>query len=116
MKLSSLIAGIGVGVAAAIILAPRSGEETREMIINRAAKGRRYADHRLQDLRDRANEVVEQGKEAVGRQKKAVAAAAQAAKDTYTRESQTKVSERGGPVSAIGETMNHNNDPERSRS
>jgi hypothetical protein len=39
-----------------------------------------------------ANEVAERGREAMDHQKHAITAAAQVAKDTYTRESQTSVS------------------------
>jgi gas vesicle protein len=83
-------------------LAPRSGEETREIIAQKVVEGRRYADHRLQVLRNRADEMVEQSKEAVDRQKKAVVAAAQAGKDTYKRSSQKESSNQSGPVSATG--------------
>ncbi len=89
MKLSSFIVGIGVGATAALLLAPRSGDETREIISDKVEEGRRYAKCRAQEFRGRANDSVEQGKKVVARQAKAVAAAAEAAQDTYVAESRT---------------------------
>jgi hypothetical protein len=89
MKISSPKAIISVG---AVIVAPQPGEATQEILIDEAAKGRRYADHYLQDLRKRANEMAEEGTEIVDRQKKAVASEEQATKDAYMRESPTGTS------------------------
>jgi gas vesicle protein len=92
MKASLFIAGMGVGAAAVLLFAPRSGEETREIISDKVEEGRQFAKERVQALRNRANETVEQGKKVVARQTRAVAAAAAAAQDTYARESQTETS------------------------
>ena len=89
MKLSSFIVGMGAGAAVALLLAPRSGDETREILSDKVEEGRRYAKRRTQEIRDRANDTVEQGKKVVARQAKAVAAAAEAAQDTYVAKSQT---------------------------
>jgi gas vesicle protein len=87
MKLSSFLVGVGIGATVALLFAPRSGEETREMISEKAEEGRRYAKARVQDLRDAAGDTVEQGKKVARRKVKAVAAAAEAAQDTYQSES-----------------------------
>ena len=89
MKISSPKAVINIG---AVIVTPQSGEATQEIFIDEAAKGKRYADHYLQDLRKRANEIDEEGTEIVGRQKKAVVSEEQAIKGAYTRESSTGTS------------------------
>jgi gas vesicle protein len=89
MKASSFIVGMGVGAAVALLFAPRSGDETREILSDKVEEGRRYAKNRALELRDRANDTVEQGKKVVARQAKAVAAAAEAAQDTYVAKSQT---------------------------
>ena len=54
-------------------MTPQPGEATQEILIDEAAKGKRYADHYLKDLRKRANEMAEEGTETVGRPPKAVA-------------------------------------------
>jgi gas vesicle protein len=56
--------GVSVGVVAALLIAPYSGEETREYLRDRVDEGR-----------ERAGEVFERGKEFVGRQTDAVTSA-----------------------------------------
>jgi gas vesicle protein len=92
MKLSSFIAGMGIGAGVALLLAPRSGDETLEMISKRVGEGGQYAKDRVQELRDVASDTAEQGKKSVARKARAAAAAAGAAKDTYARESQAESS------------------------
>ncbi len=92
MKIISFVTGLGVGAAVAMLLTPRSGDEMREMLSEKAEDGRRYAERRARELSNVANEVAERGREAMDHQKHAITAAAQVAKDTYTRESQTRVS------------------------
>jgi gas vesicle protein len=53
--------GVSVGVVAALLIAPYSGEETRQYIRDRVDEGR-----------ERAGEVFERGKDFVGRQSDAV--------------------------------------------
>ena len=89
MKARSFIVGMGVGAAVALLFAPRSGDETREILSDKVEEGKQYAKERVRQLRNRANDTVEQGKKVVARQTKAMAAAAGAAGDTYARESQT---------------------------
>jgi gas vesicle protein len=102
LKLRSFLAGMGVGAVASLLFAPKSGEDTREILSNKVEEGKQYAKGRAQEIRNRANDTVEQGIEAVGRRTKAVTAAAHAAKDTYTRELQTEASEQGKSAGATG--------------
>ena len=92
MKIISFVTGLGVGAAIAMLLTPRSGDEMREMLSEKAEDGRRYAKKRVRELSNVANEVADRGREAMDQQKHAITAAAQVAKDTYNRESQTRVS------------------------
>jgi gas vesicle protein len=89
MKLSPFIMGVGVGAAVSLLFAPRSGDETREILSEKVEAGRRYAKRRAREFRDRADDTVEQGKKVVARQVNAVVAAAGAAQDTYVVKSQT---------------------------
>lgn len=99
MKITSFVIGMGAGAAIAMLFAPRSGDETREMIAKRAREGSRYAKERAREFRDLATDAAAAGKEVVAcaadagkdvikRQKNAVTAAVEAARDTYNRESQ----------------------------
>ncbi len=53
--LVGLAAGIGIG----ILLAPRSGEETRARLADAAAKGSDYARKRAEDLKGSASDLVD---------------------------------------------------------
>ena len=77
-----LMAGIGIGVALSMILAPRSGTETRLRIANRVLNGIHTTNEkvrqtrlRVMDVLDRGqqkiSEVVVAGREAVGKFKMA---------------------------------------------
>jgi gas vesicle protein len=92
MKLSSFIVGVGIGAAVALLFAPRSGDETREILSKKVEEGRQFAKDRVQEFRDVANDRAEQGKKVVARKARAFAAGAEAAKDTYMRESQAESS------------------------
>jgi len=92
MKIISFVTGLGVGAAVAMLLTPKSGEEMREMMSEKAEDGRRYAKRRVRELSDVANEVADRGREVIDQQKQAITAAVQVAKDTYERESQPRVS------------------------
>ena len=46
MKIISFVTGLGVGAAVAMLLTPRSGEDMREMLSEKAENGRRYAKRR----------------------------------------------------------------------
>ena len=87
MRFLSFIIGMGAGVAAAMLFAPRSGEETRQMISDKVQEGKRVAQDRANDLRDMANDAAQRGKDVLNRHKNAATAAAQAATETYKRES-----------------------------
>lgn len=82
-KLSYFFLGLGIGVAAGILFAPKSGEETRGLLKEKAGEGRDYLVRRSTELRDSATDVVERSREAVLRQKEQLAAAVEAGKKAY---------------------------------
>lgn len=76
--LAYLIAGLGIGAAVSILLAPKSGAETRQWIANqcldsidKANKAVRYTRSQVKDLMDHSqekiSEVVEATREAIGK-------------------------------------------------
>jgi gas vesicle protein len=56
--LAGFIIGGLVGAAAAIILAPQSGEETRSMLMNQGSELRHAGSERLHDYRETASHAV----------------------------------------------------------
>jgi gas vesicle protein len=82
-KLSYFFLGMGIGVAIGILFAPKSGEETRRLIKEKADEGKGYVKRRSEEARESASELVERGKEAVGRQKDQLSAAVEAGKQAY---------------------------------
>jgi gas vesicle protein len=88
--LSSFLLGLGVGVGLGILFAPKSGEETRGLIRDKAGEGADYLKQRGSEMQQTASEWVDKGKEAVGRQKSnlvdAVEAGKQAYRDTVNRQ------------------------------
>src|SRR5689334_10338266 len=59
-KFSYFFLGLGLGVAAGLLFAPKSGEETRRLIGSKADEGREYLKQRTTDLKDTANEAMDQ--------------------------------------------------------
>lgn len=89
MKVTSFVVGLGIGAAIAVLFAPGSGDQTRQILSEQANRGRRYAKDRARDLRDAGKDLVDSGREVVNRQKDSVSAAAHAAADALRHESQT---------------------------
>jgi gas vesicle protein len=75
--------GTGVGLAAAIMLTPKSGRETRSYLNSKAADGADYVKARAEEARTAAVDVVERGKQAVKKQADAAAAALEEGKQAY---------------------------------
>jgi len=85
-KVSFFLVGLGIGAVVGILFAPKSGEETREFLAQKAEEGREYAQRKAQELRERAEDLVERGKSVASRQKETLSAAVDAGRDAYMRE------------------------------
>ena len=81
--LSGFLLGLGVGVGIGMLFAPKSGQETREIIKNKAGEGTDFLKQRSADVKQTATEWVERGKEAIGRQKDNIDDAVDAGKQAY---------------------------------
>jgi gas vesicle protein len=80
-----IIGGL-IGAATALLLAPRSGEETRKLI---AAKARESADvlaNRTRAAADKTSTYIERGKELLHQQRDQLSAAVEAGKQAYNQE------------------------------
>jgi gas vesicle protein len=81
--LSAFLLGLGVGVGIGMLFAPKSGQETRELIKNKAGEGTDFLKQRGTDIKQTAAEWVDKGKEALGRQKDTIADAVEAGRQAY---------------------------------
>jgi gas vesicle protein len=86
-KSAYFVAGIGLGAAVALLLAPQSGKQTRKLIVNKAEKGKDFVAAKGRDIRSKSDDLVEQGKDLASKQKErladAIQSGAQAARDTF---------------------------------
>jgi len=85
-KISFFLVGLGIGALVGILFAPKSGEETREYLSQKADEGREYAQRKARELRERAEDLVERSKTVASRQKESITAAVDAGRDAYQRE------------------------------
>ena len=88
------IVGMGIGVAVGMLMAPRSGEETRQLLRVKADEGkdflrnksdesREYVRRRSSELRDSAADLIDRSKDAIARQKEQLSMAVEAGKQAY---------------------------------
>jgi gas vesicle protein len=82
-KVSYFFLGLGLGVAAGILFAPKSGAETREFLRNKAEEGTDYVKRRGEELRDNAADTLDRGKQTIQRKKESLSAAVEAGKQAY---------------------------------
>jgi gas vesicle protein len=85
-KVAAFLAGVGVGAIVALLFAPRSGQETRDMLVQKAEEGRNFVKTKTEEVRKQAGEAVEKGKELVSKQKELLSAALEAGKQAYQDE------------------------------
>ncbi len=86
--------GLGLGVAAGILIAPKTGAETREFLKSkagesgeylksRASESTDYLKGRTEEVRTAASDVLERGKQEVNRRKDNLSSAVEAGKQAY---------------------------------
>lgn len=85
-KISYFMVGLGIGALIGILFAPKSGEETREYLSQKADEGREYAQRKAREIRERAEDLIERGKDVATRQRESITAAVEAGREAYQRE------------------------------
>ena len=81
-----LILGAMIGATAALLLAPRSGEETRKLIASKAREGADVITNRSKEVAGKTTEYVDRGKELLQQQRDQISAAIEAGKQAYKEE------------------------------
>jgi gas vesicle protein len=96
-KFFFFLAGAGIGAVVALLFAPKSGRETRELIARTATEGRDFISTKVGESRqfveDKGRKVsddftsfIDRSKDAVQRQKEQLTAAFEAGKAAYREE------------------------------
>ena len=88
-KVSYFLVGLGVGALMGVLFAPKSGEDTRDFLAKRADDGREFAQKKARELRERADELIERGKDVASRKRDSLTAAVEAGRDAFLRESKS---------------------------
>ena len=95
-KISFFLVGLGIGAAVGVLFAPRSGEETRDLITQKAGEGKEFLASKADDgrkareLRERADDLIERGKDVAARKKESISAAVDAGREAYLREASAR--------------------------
>jgi gas vesicle protein len=72
-KVGFFVVGAGMGAILALLLAPKTGEQTRKLIAEKAEEGKDYLASKGREFKGQAEELVEKGKELVTKQKERLA-------------------------------------------
>jgi gas vesicle protein len=85
-NMNYFLAGLGIGSAVAILLAPKSGQETRQYIADKTREANEFTRQKARELKIRAEDAVERGMDTVAQTKEQIATAIEVGRDTYNRE------------------------------
>ena len=82
-KLGYFFLGLGVGVAAGLLFAPKSGEETRRLIRDRAADSGDYLKKQSSEIRNQASDLLDKSKDTLSKHRESIASAVETGKQAY---------------------------------
>ena len=82
-NLPYFLLGLGVGAAAGLLYAPKTGTETRDELRRRAFEGRDFVKRKSGEFREQAQDAVGKGRSAVHTQRDQLAAALDAGRRAY---------------------------------
>jgi len=77
------LAGLGVGAVVGVLYAPRSGEETREVLRSKAEEGREKVRTQARRVREQAEDWVDRGQDVLNQQKDRFRSAYEAGRQAY---------------------------------
>jgi len=75
---------IGAGIA--LLVAPKTGRETRKMIKGLAEDAREKAESYIEQVKEKAETIVEKGKDFLEKEKSVISSAIEAGKEAYEKE------------------------------
>jgi gas vesicle protein len=71
--MNGFLIGFGVGLAAGMLFAPKSGAETRKYIADKTSEGGQFLVHQGEQIRDAAADLLEKGGRVVASQREKLA-------------------------------------------
>jgi gas vesicle protein len=80
------LAGLAIGSLISVFFAPKSGEETRKYLSKQLNQGKKQARKMARELSERADDLLERGKEIVNETKEEIAAQLDEAGKSHTPE------------------------------
>lgn len=83
-----LLFGAGIGSLVGILCAPKSGEETCQLLVEKAKHGQEYVRTRINELEKTSKNFITGRTQMVARRTRAVAAALQSGLETYQKGAQ----------------------------
>ena len=81
--LANFFLGLGIGVGVGLLFAPKSGEETRDILLSKADEGKEFLKKQASGLRETAGDMVDKGRDVIHRQKDTLSDAIEAGKQAY---------------------------------
>ncbi len=77
------LAGLGLGAVVGVLYAPLSGNETRQVIREKAEEGSAYVRNRAREARDQAQQWADRGRDVLKQQKEQFRSAYEAGRQAY---------------------------------
>ncbi len=81
--MANFFLGLGIGVGLGMLFAPKSGDETRDLLMSKADEGKEYLKKQTATWKDSASDLVDKGKDVLNRQKETLNDAMEAGKQAY---------------------------------
>lgn len=81
-KVNYFCVGVGIGALVGVLFAPKSGVETRDEMTRKLEEGRAYAQGKVRELRERAEDIAE----VPARLKESISGAFEAGREAYRHE------------------------------
>jgi gas vesicle protein len=81
--MANFFLGLGIGVGIGMLFAPKSGEETRDMLMSKADEGKEFLKKQSSKLGDSAGDLLDKSRDIIGKQKDNLNDALEAGKQAY---------------------------------
>jgi len=81
--MANFFLGLGIGVGLGMLFAPKSGDETRDLLMSKADEGKEYLKQQASSWKESAGDLVDKGKDVLNKQKETLNDAVEAGKQAY---------------------------------